>query len=169
MKLSLYLLFGMIMTFCSCGPNHLPAKLIVYPDKKLEEIVIKGRHDPSNSENPFEWVEEVFCYNKVKNKTPIFDKNLKSRLYDKEGKILAEDFIRSNGTDVRVYLPYHNNGELRLVKLKDGKEITFYTTSLTAESKLKEYVDKYIEDPNVFGDYGLRYDVKSECFSNRGI
>ena len=170
MKISLYLSFGMIMTFCSCILEPPPPEFIVYPDKKLEGILIKGRYDKSNSEKPFEQLKESFCYDKITDKDAVFDKNLKARLYDKAGNLLAEDFIRSDDTDrkkpiFRVYFTYHDNSEIRLVKLEDGKEITFYTTLLTTESRLKEYVGKYINrSPHTIRSHGLIYDTKSECF-----
>ena len=182
MKVSLYLLFGIIITLCSCETNHpYPLEpIIVYPDKNLKEIIFRSKYDKSNSEKPFDSFAEAFCYDKVKNKTPILDRSLRARLYDKAGNLLAEDFIRSfrpYSTDrepssarkmpyIQIYFPYHDNGsEFRLVKIKNGRETTFFTSHLPSESKLKEYVGKYVTR---FNHYNWEYSAELECFLGGG-
>ena len=129
MKNFLYiLLFSMfVILSCSCKTEILSD--IVYPDKDLQRIYFQGKY---NNKNQFDFLGEGACFNeKTKDKEPIFDKNLKARLYGYTGKILAEDFIRSDDTDsespyVKVYLPYHDNAvSIHLLKIEDNKEIIF--------------------------------------------
>ena len=136
----------------------------------MQRIYLLGKY---NNKNQFDFQGEGACFNeKTKDKEPIFDKNLKARLYGYTGKILAEDFIRSDDTDsespyVKVYLPYHDNAvSIHLLKIEDNKEIIFYISSPTHESKLKRYAT-HISANEPYGLYGWGYSSDTQCFSTR--
>ncbi|MCY3830749.1 MAG: hypothetical protein OXF89_16605 [Rhodospirillaceae bacterium] len=86
----------------------------------------------------------VYCYGKILDKDRksaiVFDPDLRVRMYDRVGNLLAEDVLRDNGSpenrksflerrdNLRLtvaYLPYFRNGDviLRVVRLKGEKEI----------------------------------------------
>ena len=74
----------------------------------------------------------AYCYTETKNKKPIFNRRFKVRLYNREGKLLTEDFLRlespKNSDDdvfsIIIYLPYHEEGyKIRIVKLQGKREI----------------------------------------------
>ena len=69
--------------------------------------------------------ERMYCYNETSRKEPVFDKNLRARLYDKKGNLLSEDFLRWDGAllpefqSVVVYIPYHHEGyKIHIVNFK---------------------------------------------------
>ncbi len=162
-------LLGLVIIPCSCilkNPN--PPKPIVYPDKDLQEISINSQYDPLKKE--FRYAGSSYCYNKEKNKEPIFDKNFKVRIYDKTGKILAEDFLRLRQDKsehdpvfyVAAYIPYYEESSVILtIKLEDKKEILLSKFgNIDSQKKLRE--------ESVIKDHPLRremvvYDEKTEC------
>ena len=90
---------------CSCLGKKTEDKPIepVFPDKELKEIIISGWYYPQNRERDPELRKEHFgysgkryCYSETNEgeKKPVFNDNLRVRLYSKEGKLLSEDFLR---------------------------------------------------------------------------
>ena len=74
----------------------------------------------------------AYCYNKTQDKKPVFNKKFRVRLYNREGQLLTEDFLRlespENNDTSRIamisYLPYHEEGhKIRTVRLEGKKEI----------------------------------------------
>ena len=78
----------------------------------------------------------MICYDKIldedRESAVVFNLDLRARMYDKDGNLLAEDVLRDShpGRDpfqtfTVVYLPYLNNGDviLRFVRLEGDKEI----------------------------------------------
>ena len=109
-----------------------------------------------------------YCYNETdeNDKKPVFRKNLKARLYDKEGNLLSEDFLRWGGRtipesqNVISYLPYHDNGyKIRVVKLEGKKEVILNEKIMVTQEKLREisYVDNEITNSQswVFNHFGV--------------
>ena len=79
----------------------------------------------------------IYCYEKIldedREKALVFNPNLKVRMYDREGNLLAEDVLRDEYPDRRnplrkhvvAYLPYLNNGDviIRIVRLEGEEEV----------------------------------------------
>ena len=78
----------------------------------------------------------IYCYEKIldedREKALVFNPNLRARMYDREGNLLAEDILRDErpGRDpflrlTVAYLPYLNNGNvvIRIVRLEGEEEV----------------------------------------------
>ncbi len=195
----LCLLLPFALLFCSC--EVLPPEPVI-PDREIKEIAIYGsyypheegnrpeNYDPLYAKRPFNYSSHYYCYNKQKDKEPIYDQGLKVRLYDKKsGKILAEDFLRLQSNhwefvSVVSYLPHikTSNGEIRVVRVKEGKEDLikifggccpsheFLFKSAFIRDFYTEFYKKRGEDAS--GHYkvlgSIRYDKESECYSPGG-
>ena len=81
----------------------------------------------------------IFCYEKILDEAReaaiVFNPNLRARMYDREGNLLAEDTLRDDkpGLDpflrsTVAYLPYLRNGDvtIRIVRLKGEEEVILY-------------------------------------------
>ena len=98
---------------------------------------------------------EEYCYKKTdeEEKEPVFDKNLRIRLYDKGGRKLAEDYLRlwcdkpndkyrscypgDRSPRLVAYLPYYKEGhEIRVLKIKGRKETVLETIGVSSRSYL---------------------------------
>ena len=81
---------------------------------------------------------QAFCFSRtadpIREKAPVIDKNVRMRLYDREGNLLSEEFVRDEfpeSSDWRsfewnivAYVPYHEQGhEIRVVRLDGNEEI----------------------------------------------
>ncbi len=125
--------------------DFLPEQSFTYPDKNLGEIQLSGDYSVSGIKEKFEYRGIRYCYYTTKPKKDTLDKNLRARLYDKDGNILTEDFLRTSeifrtSTRINSYLPYDDNGhEIRIVRLKDNKEITIETIEFLSEAQLKDF------------------------------
>ena len=102
----------------------------------------------------FEFSSIAYCYDytKTENKIPGFTKkDLRVRLYSKEGKLLSEGFPtlwRRNDYvyRVRVYLPYHEEGhKISVIQSEEEKETVVYETRMRSQSNLKEISDFFQE------------------------
>ena len=161
----------LILLSCSClSKNQLqePLPESTFPDKKLEEIVISGRY----GKEQFHYSEVRYCYNKTDNKEDVFNSDLKVRLYDKEGKMLSEDFLRSESDDnlsrsVTAYLSYHDEGhEIRIVKLNGNKEILLDTLGFAPQSELIKIT--YPENTLNHFDRNVIFDEEEQCHVGPG-
>ena len=199
--------FFLIPVFFSCSClDRSPASKITFPDKELEEIVVRGVYYPggqrgiealkrSFQEGDLELREgetieeaiknryqdrlkedfthsgESYCYHKTINQEPISNRNLRTRFYDKHGKVLAEDFLRTDESDdelyqsVTSYLPYHNEGyEIRVVRLEGTKEIVLYTASFISHARLLEVTrSDWNRHPP-----GIIFDTRNNCHVTPG-
>ena len=105
------------------------------------EEAIKNRY-PNIGKEQFGYSGKSYCYNKTNDKEAPFNQNLKVRLYDKEGKMLTEDILRTESDDefhrtVISYLPYHDEGhEIRIIRLERGKEIIIESLAFASQSEL---------------------------------
>ena len=101
---SFYLLLSLL--FVSCGSVDRPPAPVVpeseIPDRQLKEIVVyanyypeeenrPSKYDPSMATRPFQYSSDHYCYNKKKEKEPVYDKSLKARLYDKNDKVISKN------------------------------------------------------------------------------
>ena len=81
----------------------------------------------------------IYCYEKIldedRESAPVFNPNLRARMYDREGNLLAEDTLRDRYPDrdpflrlTVAYLPYLNNGDviIRIVRLEGDEEVLLY-------------------------------------------
>ena len=75
----------------------------MFPDKELKEIIIRGRYYPQNRERDpelrkehFGYSGKRFCYSETNEgeKKPVFNDNLRVRLYSKEGQIAFRGFSK---------------------------------------------------------------------------
>ena len=79
----------------------------------------------------------IYCYEKIldedREKALVFNPDLKARMYDREGNLLAEDILRDSYPDRRnplrkhvvAYLPYLKNGDviIRIIRLEGEEEV----------------------------------------------
>ena len=123
-RVFLYPLFISAVLSCSCLEKTGPPPKPVFPDKDLKEVIISGWYAPENKakakarekelrsegrlkewesfEEKYSYVEKesfnyagkFYCYNETQDKKPVFNKNLRVRLYDKKGQMLTEDYLR---------------------------------------------------------------------------
>ena len=81
----------------------------------------------------------IYCYGRISDEdresAVVFNTDLRARMYDREGNLLAEDVLRDRipgrhpfAKFTAAYLPYFKNGDvvLRFVRLEKGEEIVFY-------------------------------------------
>ena len=110
-----------------------------------------------------------YCYNKTDGikKKSIFKENLRARLYDKNGKLLTEDFFRWNGhptskfQSVISYLPYDDKGHrIYIVSLNGKKEVILYDMGMLSQSKLREIS---LPDHDMYRNESWVFNEKSEC------
>ena len=116
-------LFAILLFSCSCLRKKQPdfpkkelEEIITYgwylpadPRRleKLKQQMIEGRdlkegeifekkypHYLDYGDEKFNFSGRSYCYNKEKNKKAIYREDLRIRLYDKNGNLLAEDFLR---------------------------------------------------------------------------
>ena len=140
----------------------------LYIGETLEEALrnrFSGLGEEGFSYSPY----REYCYNETEkeDKKPVFNKNLRARLYDKKGSLLSEDFLRWDGRSIPEsqsvisYLPYHDEGyEFHVVRLKGKKEIVLKKIEIYTQEELREmsYVD------NAFSKReGWVYNEESEC------
>ena len=115
-----------------------------------------------------------YCYKKTKeeDKAPLFNKKFKALLYNKEGEVLEENYLRLESFDsdykisfVVIYLPYHEEASyIRVVRLEKGKKITIPFSSVEVYSK------SYLEERSVpdmpryrNSEFPYRYSERSYC------
>ena len=190
MRYYLYALSFFILLSCSCvitAPKPPPV-----PDKELKEVIIYGDYYPKEeyklnsldyspdlASQPFNYFDDLYCYNETKEKKPVYDESLRVRLYDKEGNMLAEDFLRAeieydeadSSQHVISYLPYMKieDAEIRIVKLEEGKEKlikTGYCCSSHKEMFEGAFaIEFYRKNKMYTPQFGWTYSEKSECYS----
>ena len=148
------------------GMGHSNKKAMRYCGDELTE-----EEDELKTKDSFLYSGINYCYNEVKDKDPIYDKKLVARLYDKQGKILAEDYVRCDrdldGTancdkqdspEVTIYLPYHDSAkELHIVSFKEKKEFIVYKRNVLSQSFLTD-----TDSPTIIHSY--TYDKEFQCF-----
>ena len=95
----------------------------------------------------FNWSGEKYCYQKKRNKEPVFDKRFRARLYSKRGKLLTEDFPRLSRpvsvddlfsfVSLISYIPYHKEGHRYLiVRLEGEKEVILRRSKIKSKAEL---------------------------------
>ena len=141
-----------------------------YIDRQCEDELTKKENEITQ-EDSFNYSGINYCYNEVKDKYPVYDKKLVARLYDKQGKILAEDYPRcdrdldgtancdkQNSPGVTIYLPYNDKGhEMQIVNLKEKKEFIVYKRDVFTQSILTETDLSKIR-------HSYTYDKELQCF-----
>ena len=113
----------------------------------------------------------IYCYGKITDKhresAVVFNLDLRARMYDREGNLLAEDILRDRNpgrhpfaTFAVAYLPYLNNGDviLRFVRLKGDKEIVLY------ELKNLHSHEHLLEHERSKNPYGYRLDKYNNTY-----
>ena len=133
----------------------------------------------------------TFCYEKImdedREKATVIDPNLRARIYDKEGNLLAEDILRDRKPEsyhpfpasTVAYLPYLNNSDviLRIVRLKGEEEIVlyeiedmdFYAHELLKERDLYRHLDSkahifYAKGESIITSLGMIYRFPFSCY-----
>ena len=69
-----------------------------------ESFEEKYPHLLDKGDEGFTYTGEMYCYNETSEKNPVFNKNLRARLYDKKGNLLSEDFLRWDGSFLPIFL-----------------------------------------------------------------
>ena len=123
--------------------DSLAMSWLVREPKELKEIKLSGDYYPGNSEDKESFTTErfntVYCYKEIldedREKAIVLNPNLRMRMYDREGNLLAEDVLRDRGPgehfpsrSVVAYLPYLNNGDvsIRIVHLEGDREVLIH-------------------------------------------
>ena len=123
------------------------------------------------TEDSFNYSGINYCYNTKKDKEPVYDKKRVVRLYDEQGKVLAEDYVRCSldldGTancdkkdspPVNIYLPYYDEAhKLHIVSLREKKEFIVYKSNIIKQSILTD-----IDSPVIRHSYTYNEDL--QCF-----
>ena len=146
-----------------------PGLRSLYIGETLEEALrnrFSGLGEEGFSYSPY----REYCYNETEkeDKKPVFNKNLRARLYDKEGNLLSEDFLRWDGRSIPEsqsvisYLPYLNEGyEFRVVRLKGKKEIVLKKIEIYTQEELRE-ITHYVQNNSTKRE-GWVYNEEREC------
>ena len=181
MKISFFTLLIFTLS-CNCTVKA-PVDQINYPDNNLQEIIIYGRYEPKNPKEaedylkPLPWMgkerfiysKSFYCYNKTEEnkKKPIYNKNLKIKLYDKNGTLLVEDFLRWDGRpipesqSVTSYLPYHEQGDrIHIVRQEGKKELILKDLGVWTQSELRKRSRLHIQEN---WREGWTFDEEKEC------
>ena len=185
-----YLLLSLALF--SCGSVDRPPAPEI-PDRDLKEIVVyasyypyqeesrPANYDPSTAYRPFSYTSDHYCYNKKKEKEPVYDQSLKARLYDKEsGKRLMEDFLRKEEhpdptiISLVLYLPYREvkEGEIRIVRVKEEKEdiIKILDCCASHESLVKDAtIYEFYIKRDMRPVFNYRYNKELDCYISPGI
>jgi len=143
-----------------------------YPSLKVGETLeeaLKNRFSNVGKEG-FDYSRyREYCYNETdrEDKESVLDKNVLARLYDREGRLLSEDFLRwrwefdLESQSIISYLPYHDEGyKFRVVRLKGKRETVLYETEIYTQEELREfsYVQNHITERD-----GWVYNEEREC------
>ena len=118
----------------------------------------------------------IFCYEKIldedRETATVIDPNLRARIYDREGTLLAEDILRDREDPATrhpfirltvAYLPYLNNSDviLRIVRLKGEEEIVLYEIE-----DMDFYAHELLKERDIYGrfpgSYAHRFYAKGE-------
>jgi len=118
--------------------------------------------------------ETYYCYNEVDRRgaTMAVFPYLKARLYDQEGNILEEDFLRFRPDDNNddyyhfyIYIPYHKEGHiLRTLKIEEKKETIFANKVVqTKEDLIRENIPVRITTSGI----GFQFQEDTQCHTGR--
>ena len=108
----------------------------------------------AREEDSVHFESKAYCYDIKQDKESPFKKNLKARLYDKEGNILVEDYLRCDrnldGTEtcdkettphLNFYLPYSKQAyEMKVIKTEGAKEIVLNEIKLLSYEEIRKSV-----------------------------
>lgn len=111
---------------------------------------------------------EFIFFQKVRKKK-ILDKNLKAHLYNEEGNLLSEDYLRveeesySGAQSVVSYLPYHKEASTyQIVRLQRGRDKNL-SRKETAFSQSFLIEDTYYYSSHPEANAGWSFDKEREC------
>ena len=153
--------------------NKLIEEELLKEGESVEEA-IKDRYQDDIKEY-FNYSEMRYCYHKTNDRKPVFNRNLRARLYDRRDTLLKEDFLRlekccrfhDDDPWVVSYLPYHDEGhEIRIVRLEGTKEIVLHTFSFIPHARLLK-----VTRPDTQGDRhppGIVFDTRDNCHVTPG-
>ena len=154
-----------------CPKNDWRTKDCGLVEGETFEEALKNRFTGVGKEG-FTYSGSYYCYNKTEEykKPPIYKKNLKIKLYDKQGNLLSEDFLRQREKSpipdfqsVYAYVPYHENaGKIYITKQEDKKEVIIKDLFLgfPTQTELRKRSALY----KVYNDVGgWTYKPKEEC------
>jgi len=154
-----------------CYENNLClSSPVLYSDETLEEA-LNGRFATWGKES-FSYSESYYCYNETEDKGYRIRRNLKARLYNKEGELLSEGFLRLrkdshyNHYSVSAYLPHHEEGDkIVFVRLEGKKEKVFYEDEhfMSKEKLIRENIRVYTMLPHL----GFQYQEDIQCHTGR--
>ncbi len=147
-------------------------------DSFRQEVIRQGRLKPgevfeekyehlldSLNENYY-YTEMRYCYYRKYDKERVFKDSFRIRLYDKNGRLLAEDYLRliaekEDSVSFAAYLPYHNAGhEIRIVRLEGKEEVLLEKLKFNPRSELMQISTLY---DRIYRT-GWTFDGESQCF-----
>ena len=152
-----------------CDKNYERCKRYSLNMGETVEEALKNRFSGVGEEDFGYSQHREYCYNETdeNDKKPVFRKDLRARLYNREGHLLSEDFLRWGGRlipksqSIISYLPYHNEGyKIHVVRLEGKKEMILNEKIMITQAKLREmsYVDNEITN-----DQNWVFNEESEC------
>ena len=145
--------------------------MIDYEDCLFRNQGRKNLHEYCNikvrTENHIDFKIKSYCYDTKQDKESIFNENLKARLYDKEGNILAEDYLRCHRyldktktchtytqPSLNFYLPYFKKAfKVQVIEIEGEKEIVLNEKQLLSYDEIKNSKEDYFEGSNCHSMY----------------
>lgn len=143
--------------------------------KEEWESYLKRNPNIDESTEKIHFSQVFYCYNKRNNDgdTLAAFPYLKARLYDREGNILEEDFLRfdpkyedRSSWNFAVHIPYDKEGyRLKTVKLKGKKEVKVFGNMIVLSKE--ELIRKNIRVRGNTSGVGFQYQENIKCHTGR--
>lgn len=133
------------------------------PGEVFEE---KYEHLLDNLNENYYCTQMRYCYYRKHDKEQVFKDSFRIRLYGQNGKLLAEDYLRSmedkeDSVSLAAYLPYHKAGhEIRIVRLEGKEEVLLQKLKFNSRSELMQISTVY---DRIYRT-GWTFDAESQCF-----
>ncbi len=114
----------------------------------------------------------IFCYEKIldehRETATVIDPNLRARMYDQEGNLLAEDTLRDREDPATrdpflrltvAYLPYLRNGDvtIRIVRLVEDEEVILHEKDISFYSHERLKAHHWADRNSIMHVYGTGY------------
>ena len=115
-----------------------------------------------------------FCYDKTPEgkKEPVFNKNLRVRLYDNKENVIAEDYLRVSYFDKEnnlystvSYIPYLKKGHFfRVVRLENEKEVVLWKPGIRGTAIIsKAQLIRWPETTRYAFGSSYKYHPETKC------
>ena len=119
----------------------------------------------------FRYSRMIFCYEKIldehRETATVIDPNVRARMYDQEGNLLAEDILRDRKPErtdpflraTVIYLPYLRNGDvtIRIVRLVEDEEVILHEKDISFYSHERLKAHHWADRNSIMHVYGTGY------------